>query len=77
MLTSQKQVNPPRALSGLNTAAKNSSKQRDIQWLNSQSLGLDFPMLALLRATQISKMCGEAVHAARRVAAGICLEDSC
>lgn len=68
---SKKQVNPPRTHSGLNTATKISSKQRDIQWLDSQSLGLDFPMLALLRATQISKTCGEAVHA------GICLEDSC
>lgn len=43
------QVNPPRAHSSLKTAAKRSSvcKQGDIQWLNSQSLGLGFSVLAL------------------------------
>ncbi|KAL6890680.1 hypothetical protein GGI43DRAFT_214386 [Trichoderma evansii] len=52
-------VNPPRAHSSLNTAAEKLSKQGDIQWLNSQSLGLGFYVLVLRRATQISKRAGK------------------
>lgn len=78
LLTSQNRTIPHAVLlsphSSLNTAAKSSSKQGDIQWLNSQSLGLGSSMLALRRATQISKRAGKLCMQAEGVAAGICLE---